>query len=228
MTTRRTGPLPPASRTDFSDDRARALALVPVSRETAGRLDNFVEILLLWQARTNLIAESTIPQLWTRHIADSLQLLALAPDARVWVDFGSGGGFPGLALACALAEHPGGLVHLVESNQKKAAFLREAARTIGVPASVHPQRAEAFAADFKGHAEVVTARGLAPLKNLIALAAPLLKTGALGLFPKGQDVESELTETSKYWTIKADTVASKTSPEGHIVVVSSAEDRRKA
>src|SRR6059058_5895401 len=79
----------------FEADRAEALALTPVSRETSRRLDRFVDLLLTWQRKTNLIAPSTVPQLWTRHIADSLQLLAIAPNARIWVDLGSGGGFPG-------------------------------------------------------------------------------------------------------------------------------------
>ncbi len=109
------------------------MKLTPVSRETSERLDRFVELLLTWQRRINLIAPSTIPQLWTRHVADSLQLLELAPDARVWVDLGAGGGFPGLVIACALAGRTGALVHLVESNAKKAAFLREAVRVTGCP-----------------------------------------------------------------------------------------------
>jgi 16S rRNA (guanine527-N7)-methyltransferase len=92
---------------DLSADRARALALTPVSRETADRLDRFLDLLLSWQQRMNLIASSTEAQVWTRHVADSLQLLALAPQARVWVDLGSGGGFPGLVIACALAETAG-------------------------------------------------------------------------------------------------------------------------
>src|ERR1700704_5018950 len=120
-----------ASVPDLASDRARALALTPVSRETSERLDRFVELLLTWQRTTNLIAASTIPHLWTRHVADSLQLLELAPDARVWIDLGSGGGFPGLVIACALADKPGALIHLVESNAKKAAFLREAQRVTG-------------------------------------------------------------------------------------------------
>src|ERR1700730_13594640 len=103
-----------------SEDRKRALALTPVSRETADRLDRFVGILLAWQRTTNLIAPASIPKLWTRHIADSLQLLDLAPDARIWVDFGSGAGFPGFAIACALADKPRSAVHLIESNGKKA------------------------------------------------------------------------------------------------------------
>ena len=128
---------------DLSADRARALALTPVSRETADRLDRFVELLLSWQQRMNLIASSTEAQLWTRHVANSLQLLALAPQARVWVDLGSGGGFPGLVIACALAETAGAQVHLVESSTKKAAFLREAGRVTGAPVSVHASRIDA-------------------------------------------------------------------------------------
>src|SRR6478752_686508 len=94
-------------------DKAAALALTPVSRETEERLDRYVALLREWQAKTNLVAPSTLPQLWTRHIADSLQLLTLAPSAKVWIDLGSGGGFPGIVLACALAGTAGAMVHLV-------------------------------------------------------------------------------------------------------------------
>src|SRR5882724_4116635 len=118
-------------------DRAAALALTPVSRETESRLDRYVALLLEWQAKTNLVAPSTLPNLWTRHISDSLQLLSLAPSARSWVDLGSGGGFPGVVLACALAEMPGASIHLVERIAKKAAFLREAIRVTGSPGTVH-------------------------------------------------------------------------------------------
>src|SRR6202521_6148064 len=111
---------------DLSSDRDRALALTPVSRETLERLDRFVALLLKWQPITHLIAPSTVPTLWTRHIADSLQLLDLAPQAKIWVDLGTGGGFPGLVLACALHGMAGRAVHLVEGSTKKAAFLREA------------------------------------------------------------------------------------------------------
>src|SRR5207344_2891265 len=114
-------------------DKIAALALTPVSRETEARLDRYVSLLVEWQAKTNLVAPSTLPHLWTRHIADSLQLLALAPSAEVWMDLGSGGGFPGVVLACALAESSGASVHLVERNAKKAAFLREALRVTGSP-----------------------------------------------------------------------------------------------
>src|SRR5215204_4017419 len=120
-----------------SSDKSEALALTPVSRETEARLDRYVALLVEWQAKTNLVAPSTLPHLWTRHIADSLQLLSLAPSAKIWVDLGSGGGFPGVVLACVLAETPGANVHLVERNAKKAAFLREAIRVTSSPGTVH-------------------------------------------------------------------------------------------
>src|SRR5690348_13481288 len=110
---------------------------MPVSRETEERLVRFVELLLLWQEKTNLVASSTVDRIWSRHIADSLQLLELAPDAKAWIDLGSGGGFPGIPIACALADTSGARVHLVESNGKKAAFLREAVRQLALPAEVH-------------------------------------------------------------------------------------------
>src|SRR3984957_2344164 len=118
-------------------DKAAALALTPVSRETEARLDRYIDLLLEWQVKTNLVAPSTVPHLWTRHISDSLQLSALAPSARRWADLGSGGGFPGIVLACALADQPDAMVHLIERNAKKAAFLREALRVTGSPGTVH-------------------------------------------------------------------------------------------
>ena len=198
----------------LADDRARALQLTPVSRETEKRLDMFVEPLLLWQQTTNLVASSTLPQLWTRHVADSLQLIALAPEARVWVDFGSGGGFPGIPIACALADKPGRHVHLIESNGKKAAFLREAVRVTGVPAEIHQTRAEKFGESCAETVHVVTARALAPLKTLCDSPFPLIARGAVGLFPKGQDVDAELTEAAKYWSIEAEKVPSLTESRG--------------
>lgn len=203
----------------LAEDRERALQLIPVSREIAARLDRFVELLLDWQQRMNLIAPSTVPVIWSRHIADSLQLLDLAPDASIWIDLGSGAGFPGLVLACAIADRPGAQVHLVESTGKKANFLREAARHIDVPATVHAVRIEEFVKTFAGRADVVTARALAPLKEILRLAHPLVKTGAQGLFLKGQDVGSELTQASKYWKFEPVLVPSKTNPSSRIVVV---------
>jgi 16S rRNA (guanine527-N7)-methyltransferase len=210
----------PASQSiDLTADRERALALVPVSRETTARLDRFVELLIAWQEHTNLIARSTVPTLWTRHVADSLQLVGLAPDARVWADLGSGGGFPGLVIACALAQTKGAHVHLVESIGKKATFLRDAVRVTGAPATVHAMRIEDFVDNSPESLDVVAARALARLPELLAMAYPLLKRGALGLFPKGQDVEVELTEAAKYWKIQSSLSQSRTDSKGQIVMV---------
>jgi 16S rRNA (guanine527-N7)-methyltransferase len=210
---------PPVEPAELYQDRARALALTPVSRETAERLDRFVVLLLDWQRRINLIAASTESMLWTRHIADSLQLLALAPQARVWADLGSGGGFPGLVMACALAEVSGACVHLVESNAKKAAFLREAVRATAAPAIVHAVKIGDFVASAPAPIEAVTARALARLPELLNLAYPLLIRGAVGLFPKGQAVGAELTEAARCWKLEATLAMSRTDPEARIVVV---------
>jgi 16S rRNA (guanine527-N7)-methyltransferase len=210
---------------DLAADRARALSLVTVSRETLARLDEFVTLLLKWQATTNLVAPSTLSRVWTRHVADSLQLLTLAPEARIWLDLGSGGGFPGVVLACALAERSGARVHLVESNGKKAAFLREAARALTLPALVHAARIKDVVHRLTEPVDIVTARALAPLADLLAYAEPVLKKGAQGLFPKGQDVEAELTEASKYWRIDTTLAPSLTSADARIVVVRRAERR---
>jgi 16S rRNA (guanine527-N7)-methyltransferase len=204
---------------DLTKDRARALALTPVSRETLERLDRLVALLLEWQQRINLIAPSTEPKIWTRHVADSLQLLPLVPEARIWADLGSGGGFPGLVVACALADTPGAHVHLVESTGKKVAYLREAVNLVGAPATVHAMRVEDFVKAPPGPIEVVTARALAPLPKLLTLANALLKSGSVGLFPKGQDVEAELTEAAKYWNIQASLAVSRTDPKARIVCV---------
>lgn len=209
-------------------DRARAVTLfgANVSRETWERLDRLVERVVERQRVMNLVAASTIPQIWTRHVADSLQLIPLAPaTARKWVDLGSGAGFPGLVVACKLAAEHGCEVHLVDSVRKKAAFLRDVIAELKLPAVVHAQRIEDFPATTKERFDVVTARALAPLDKLIGYAIPLLKTGAVGLFPKGQDVGVELTQASKSWSIEAELIPSKTDPHGRIVVVRHASKR---
>ena len=207
-------------------DKAAALALTPVSRETETRLDRFVELLTEWQAKTNLVAPSTLPNLWTRHISDSLQLLTLAPSAKAWMDLGSGGGFPGVVLACALAETPGASVHLVERNAKKAAFLREALRVTSSPGMVHFADIEDIVERVEGPIDCVTARALASLHQLIGFVEPLVRKGAKALFPKGQDVEAELTEATKYWNIKANLHSSRTSGQGWIVELDHIERRK--
>jgi 16S rRNA (guanine527-N7)-methyltransferase len=207
----------PAGASSTASDKATALALTPVSRETEARLDRFIDLLGQWQTKTNLVAPSTLPHLWTRHIADSLQLLDLAPSARIWVDLGSGGGFPGVVLACALAETPDATIHLVERNAKKAAFLREAIRVTASPGIVHLSDIGNIGDRFGARIDCVTARALAPLHQLIAFAEPLSKKGAKALFLKGQDVDAELTEATKCWTISPRLHSSRTGGGGWIV-----------
>ncbi|GJD52622.1 Ribosomal RNA small subunit methyltransferase G [Methylobacterium crusticola] len=201
-------------------DRDAVLAAAGVSRETAGRLDLYVAELTRWQRIKNLVGPSTLSEVWTRHIADSLQLLALAPDATRWLDLGSGAGIPGLILAIAGRERPGFKVDLVESNARKGAFLREAARITGAPAAVHIARIETVVARFTA-AEIVCARALAPLPQLLAWTAPLLQKGAVGLFPKGRDTLTELTLARETWRFSADLIPSRTDSEARIVRVSS-------
>jgi 16S rRNA (guanine527-N7)-methyltransferase len=205
-------------------DKAAALALTPVSRETESRLDAYVDLLVQWQAKTNLVAASTLPNLWTRHISDSLQLLTLAPGAKTWVDLGSGGGFPGVVLACAMVGRSGAMVHLVERNGKKAAFLREALRITGAPGTVHLADIGDSVDSFPGQVDCVTARAVAPLHQLIGFAEPLVRQGAKALFLKGQDVEAELTEATKYWTLKSRLHPSLTG-QGWIVEIDRIERR---
>lgn len=206
-------------------DRAAAEALVDVSRETWERLEALVATLDRWQATTNLVAPTTLSTIWTRHVADGAQLAALAPDpVATWVDLGSGGGFPGLVVAAVLAGTAD--VHLVESNLKKAAFLREAARAMAVSVTVHPDRAETVVGRKIPRADAVSARALASLSDLLAIAAPLLTTGAVGLFPKGEKAEAELTEARECWNIDASFHRSLTDPDARIVRVFGLEKRR--
>ncbi|MBW7964108.1 16S rRNA (guanine(527)-N(7))-methyltransferase RsmG [Bradyrhizobium sp. BR 10261] len=205
-------------------DKHAALKLAPVSHETEARLDRYIALLREWQAKTNLVAPSTLPNLWTRHIADSLQLVDLAPSAKRWADLGSGGGFPGVVLACAMGGTPDARVHLVERIAKKAAFLREAVRVTTSPGVVHLAEIGDNVDRITGPVDCVTARALAPLHQLIGFAEPLMRQGAKALFPKGQDVEAELTEAAKYWIIRPQLHRSRTG-DGWIVELTSVERR---
>jgi 16S rRNA (guanine527-N7)-methyltransferase len=159
-----------------------------VSRETIERLETFRRLLEAWSSRINLVGPGELRDYWRRHVLDSAQLVRLARDAEIWLDLGSGAGFPGLVIACCLEK---GRVDLVEQNAKKAAFLREAVRAVAAPARVLHMKLEGL--DGEGCAyQVVTARALAPLNRLIAYARPWLDRGAVGLFPKGADYASEL------------------------------------
>ncbi|WP_332687234.1 16S rRNA (guanine(527)-N(7))-methyltransferase RsmG [Bosea sp. (in: a-proteobacteria)] len=207
-----------------NSDRRRGLDLTPVSRETEERLAVLVAELERWQRAKNLVSGATLSEVWTRHIADSLQLLDHAPDARRWLDLGSGGGFPGLVLGIRLAEL-GGHIDLVESNGRKCAFLRHAARLTGAAVTVHAARIEDAMPQFVGKVDVVTARALAPLPLLLDWCKELLRTGVMGVFPKGQHLDAELTDAAKYWKIQASTFPSVTDSAARILVIRSAQKR---
>lgn len=206
-------------------DRQRALSLTPVSRETEERLALLVSELGRWQAAKNLVSSATLADVWTRHVADSLQIFRLAEGRERWLDLGSGGGFPGLVIGICLAEQGKGQIDLVESNARKCAFLRHAARMTGAPVKVHAARIEDVIGDFTGKVDVVTARALAPLPQLLVWCEELLRTGTLGLFPKGQHLDAELTDSARYWKIQATTVSSVTDDAARILMVRSAERR---
>jgi len=206
-------------------DRAAALRIISVSRETRERLDAFESLLRRWQRAVQLVAPADLPKLWTRHIADSLQLIELMPQAKVWADLGSGAGFPGLVIALAFGDRGRGFVHLIESDQRKAAFLREAIRITAAPARVHAERVESVAKRLAGEVEVVTARALAPMPRLLELASPFFEKGLMGIFPKGRDVDNELTDSTKSWKIQTTIVPSRTHRDGKIVIVERASPR---
>jgi 16S rRNA (guanine527-N7)-methyltransferase len=193
-----------------------------VSRETFEKLELLERELRRWQAIKNLVGPATLDQIWDRHIVDSLQLLDLAPNARTWLDLGSGAGFPGLVLAIAGAER-GLKVHMVESNSRKCAFLRQIARLTETPATVHEARLETVVPSFISKADVVSARALASLSMLLDWTAPLLKAGTTGLFPKGRDAEIELTEARKKWTFEAEILPSLTDSDARILRITSIE-----
>lgn len=169
-----------------------------VSRETFDSVVAFEALFRKWAVRINLVAPSTLDEVWQRHILDSAQIPRLAPDALRWVDVGSGGGFPGAIIALMLKDRPGAAIDLVESNGKKAAFLRTSLAELGAPARVHAKRIEETYGVVRDP-EVVTARALAPLAKLLELTEPWLTSGARAFFHKGRDYRSEVEESSAVW-----------------------------
>ncbi len=191
----------------------------PVSRETFQRLMRFEELFAKWAARINLAAPSTLPELWRRHILDSAQLVKLAPDALRWLDLGSGGGFPGAVVAILMRDRPGGSVDLVESNAKKAAFLKTVLGELQAPARIHVERIERFRAAGEKF-DRVTARALAALPNLLGLAEPWLAGGSVGLFHKGRDYHREVEESRDGWRFDLIEHTSAVDREGVILEIS--------
>jgi 16S rRNA (guanine527-N7)-methyltransferase len=208
-----------------TDDRAAALAFIGADSRIEVRLDTYVDLLARWRKATDLISESAFSQVWSRHIADSAQLLACAPLARRWVDLGSGAGFPGVVIAIQLAEIEGVEVHCIESDQRKCAFLRAVARATAAPAHIHATRIEALDPTMLKPMHAVTARAFAPLPRLVGLARPWLRRGAIGIFPRGRS-EASLTEPSSDASeFQFESLPSKLDRDARIVRVA-ALDRR--
>ena len=209
---------PHTARIDGPEAFSRAF---PVSRETLARLVTYEAMLKRWQKTINLIAPSTLPDIWHRHFADSAQIWSLKPEAATtWLDLGSGAGFPGLVLAIMAAEHGGTRHTLVESDNRKAAFLREAAREAGVAVDILCTRIESSEIHAKvGEVNCVTARALAPLPRLAELAAQYFASDTVGFFLKGREVAVELEETARTWDFQFELKPSVTDPDGRVLLL---------
>lgn len=193
--------------------------LVAVDDETAGRLEAFVALLDRWRKRINLVSSASMTDVWRRHILDSAQLASLLPSSPGdIVDLGSGGGFPGLVVALVTGQH----VHLVESDSRKCAFLREAARQTAAPVDIHNQRAETL---HERSADVIMARACAPLDQLLSHTDRLLRSGGIGLFLKGRTIASELTAAQKQWIFRSTLIPSRSDPSGMILKVEELQHR---
>ena len=196
-------------------DAAGFQALLGATDAQIADLTRFQTLLVEWNEVMNLVGPLTIATYWTRHALDSAQLIPLAPESITWADLGAGAGLPGVVLAILLKGRAGATVHLVESMIKRCRFLEVVAKDLDLPVQIHNARAE----DLKLKVDIVTARACAPMTKLLGFAEPYLRSGAVGLFLKGQDVETELAEARKAWTFDADLRTSQSDPRGRIVQV---------
>ncbi|MEO1693678.1 MAG: 16S rRNA (guanine(527)-N(7))-methyltransferase RsmG [Pseudomonadota bacterium] len=193
-----------------------------VSRETVEALEIYGKKIVVWQRALNLVASKTLPDKWHRHFADSLQLLDCAPaEFSSFADFGSGGGFPGLVLAIALRDlHPRAKLHLVESDQRKSAFLRDVARTLKLQVNIQSTRIEADATgNAIGLVDLISARALAPLDRLFQLIHPFCHASTVAVLPKGKSVDDEIALARQRWTFDLELRRSRTDPDGRIAIV---------
>ena len=212
----------PAAQRRFGATNSRTIAgrlcassLFHVKQRSAWRPSSLCSI--AGERKTNLISNSTFASVWTRHIADSAQLLALAPEAKRWVDMGSGAGFPGLVIAIQLADVPGAIVHCIESDRRKCAFLREAARATGAAAAIHPVRVEAIDPESLGAVDAVTARAFAPLPLTLELARPWMERGAIAVFPRGESAKDQIAALPEASAYAIETLQSVVDPKAAIL-----------
>lgn len=201
-----------------------------VSRETTDRLETYAGLLRRWQKTINLVAPRTLDDIWHRHFADSAQIYALIPrDADRLVDLGSGAGFPGMVLAIMAAGEPHSRlrVTLIESDTRKAAFLREVARTLGIAVDIIPARIESDQIRaIVDRIDCVTSRALAPLPRLLELSSPFFASSTVGLFLKGRDVTSEIRDAERDWTFALHLQPSRTEADARIAVVTDLRIRK--
>jgi len=202
--------------------------ILDVSRETRDRLSLYVDLVRKWQRVQNLVANSTLEDIWMRHVADSAQLVPLFPRAKSWLDLGSGAGFPGLVVGICLAERDGFDLHLVESNGRKVAFLRTVIRETGISARVHESRIEAFSWPGEVAPDVISARALASLTQLCAYAAPFMSEKTVAIFPKGREYESEIKSALHDWNLDLLVRNSVADAQGRLIEIRALDAIEKA
>ncbi|WP_455480738.1 16S rRNA (guanine(527)-N(7))-methyltransferase RsmG [Bartonella sp. B12(2025)] len=202
------------------------LNIVPsVSRETMDDLMKFETLIMQWNTHINLVSTTTIPVLWTRHILDSAQIYPLQNDFMHWCDLGSGGGFPAIVIAIFMKERKTGHIDLVESNGKKISFLRTVIAQLNLPATVHHCRIEDVYQKIKTP-DVITARGLASLDDLLKLIFPFFTQKTIALFQKGRDYSTEITNASANWQFNLIKHKSKIDENSVILEISHLLSRR--
>ena len=200
------------------DGREQFLSAINVSRETLERLDIYAELLSRWTKKINLISGSTLASLWSRHFLDSAQLFDISPTStRKWLDLGSGGGFPGLIVAALAAErNPNLAVELVESDIRKATFLRTAVREMGISVKIYAERIENLPPK---NATIISARALAPLESLLSFAEQHMSPNGTAIFPKGEKFESEIATARKTWQFTHEQIPSRTDDSARILKI---------
>jgi 16S rRNA (guanine527-N7)-methyltransferase len=205
-------------------DKEDALRVCPKLATSLHQFERYAALLEAWQSRINLVSSSTLPQLWTRHFADSAQLIDVMPKASRWIDLGSGAGFPGMVLAILLRDRPDAVVHLIESDQRKVGFLRAVSRETSAPAIIHCGRIEQELPTIDADVEAISARALAPLSALVDFSRERLMRGAQGVFLKGENWRSELTALGGESNFEYIEQTSRTNSAARIILVRCGEE----
>ena len=190
-----------------------------VSEDLQKRLDIYIDLLTRWRRITNLVSDASLAMVWMRHVMDSAQLLELVPNAIRWLDIGTGAGFPGMVIAILLSNAPGAVVHCVESDHRKCAFLRQVARSTAVPAQIYACRVETLSPALVSPVDAVTARALGSLPKLLEFSKLWIEQGAVGVFPRGRTLQDQLHPLIVGSNFIIDTAPSRTDPNARIVLL---------